>query len=341
MKKLMIKGSYFALIVATLAACKKDNVNPSSTHSTDIQTNYSLKSNSTKYYSDGEVLIFNTAEDYENSISNLDGRSSQLFLKSIVNMNYTSYKERLIIEGDNAEDLIGDDFFNTMLNKDRIIQIGEYLYKINMQKELVFVLPTIKRTEYNDLVSENTSNENIRIFSTNEDVIELSESKNEGKKKPLFCRESYCPSKYESTCGNSVYIGNLSSLVFDCRIRYYAAGVFFNLKAWANTFTHGLQSTLEADQLTYFSGSVNTTLKIEASRIYKERCQSETGWYSWTVTGNGANNGITAQSYQGSKGLKKAWLKASFFYWNGKDWIKIPPSSDWYPPYHRGIKSGY
>lgn len=337
MKKISNRIFLLSLLVIVVAGCQKEI--PQKNNS--LQNVISKVSDKSDYYSDGKMLIFKDSEIYSKLVSHeLDNNLRLAFEKTILEMEHLTYFEK--IKKDAVQDLIEDDFLSKILNEDRIVQIGAFIYKISLIDSSVFVLPAENIEEYGDLVNENIENENIRVYSTFENVIELAESGVESQKKSLFCSDKYAKARYESSCGNSIYIGSLTSLVFDCRIRYAAAGIFFNLKAWANTFEHGLGSTLESDQLVYYSNTnVNTTLRIDAERKYKERCSAETSWYWWSTSGNGAGNGITAQSYQGSKGLNKYWLKVNFYFWNGTNWVRIPPAGDWYPGYHRGITNGY
>ena len=69
-----------------------------------------------------------------------------------------------------------DDFFSSLLNEDGVIQIGKFLYRINLETGLVAVLSEANLAEYADLVSMNKKNKNIRIFTTQDDVIDLAES---------------------------------------------------------------------------------------------------------------------------------------------------------------------
>lgn len=52
-----------------------------------------------------------------------------------------------------------------------IVQIGEYLYRVNKTTESFYVLHAENISEYQDLVSENKSNFHIRKFSKNGDVM--------------------------------------------------------------------------------------------------------------------------------------------------------------------------
>lgn len=82
----------------------------------------------------------------------------------------TSYIESL---SNDTLNTIEDEFLSCILNQDRIIQIRNYIYRIDKENETVFALHVDKIRDYNDLLNENISNPNILKFSTEDDVFDL------------------------------------------------------------------------------------------------------------------------------------------------------------------------
>lgn len=183
MRRLIYAGTIFAMVGTAIVGCKKDNpIQNSDAKNSTIQ----MSEKSLRYYSNGTFLIFPTVADYDSTITDLSYIEEVELITDLNALNYDSYSEYLDDQGQNAVDRIGEDIMKSVLNKDQIVQIGNYLYRVNKQIEKVFVLPVANVSEYQDLINENKSNKNIRQFSTIDDVIELAESGAEGEK----CSES-------------------------------------------------------------------------------------------------------------------------------------------------------
>ena len=182
MKKFIFGTLFLALVGIGITSCKKEVIkNP--INQKEIP---SLDFNMT---SDGKMLIFKTTGDYKTVLTDPSEEIKSKFLKELKNMNFTSYAEILSMsKSSENEDLLGDDDLAEILNSDWIVQIGDYLYRVNKPTESVYVLSASHTNQYNDLVNENLTNKNIRKFSTEDDVIELAESGAEGQKE-LFCSE--------------------------------------------------------------------------------------------------------------------------------------------------------
>lgn len=264
-------------------------------------------------------------------------------------MSFVSYSEKLS-NLENTENEINEPFLEQILNEDKAIQIGDFIYKLNLGIEKAFVLPVAFKDEYNDLVAENTNNKHIEKYSSNESVIELVENGVTGEK--ALCFESYAQARDASVTA-SIPLGYAREIVFDCRIKYVAAAVFFNLKATANAFVHGISwNDLNSSFPQYYSSPSGIIMKIVGSRRYKERCKSEVGFYTWPIEGS-AQNLLTLQSYQGSKGLKKYQLLCNFFFKYNGNWVNLAalpstipnstviPNGYNYYPFHQGITYGY
>lgn len=172
---------FLAIVAIGFVSCEKKEING------NIKFNNPITKSENQFKSDGRMLIFETTQDFQNfvTLSNKETKSS--FYKNITLFNHKTYAE-LLSEKSNENDLINDEDLSIILNNDLIVQIGNYIYRVNKPTEYVYVLHTSNISEYQDLVNENTTNKNIRKFSTEDNVIELAESGAEGYK-GLFCGE--------------------------------------------------------------------------------------------------------------------------------------------------------
>jgi hypothetical protein len=182
-------------------------LNKNSSTVTNSQNNSSQIKSLTGFHSDGKMLIFNTSDDFANfiefdiskhvdeySANSKDGQPAMRNIKQeLANEVYSRYSDYIL--SSNQIDYINDNILNEVLNKDMIVQIGNYLYRLNKEKEKVFVLSsTYKETDYNNLISENTANKKIMVYSTDEDVLEMVETGRQSEK-GIFCSAPYAHEK--------------------------------------------------------------------------------------------------------------------------------------------------
>lgn len=339
MKKVIYGGLFLAFVGITIAGCKKDVSNPAPKFDSALNI-----------ATDGRMLIFKTSEDYSKIIDDQNDKDWELFLSKVDKMKHTSYTEALE-KNKSGENLIGDENLSEILNDDWVVQIGDYLYRVNKPNESVFVLPAANISEYDDLIAENKNNPHIRKFSTNEDVIELAESGAEGQK-GLFCGDSYANQRNEFISA-TIPLSYGMVLIIDMRAKYFAAGIYFNLKAFASTFAQGLSwNDLSSDYPQYVYQNYGVYLKLDGRRRYKERCKTDTGYHYFSAQGTGASE-VTLQSYQGSKGLNKYQLVSNVYFMYNGQWTNvsqipslIPGASiaqtgNNYPGYYYGVTYGY
>lgn len=81
------------------------------------------------------------------------------------------------------------DFLKGILNENKAVQIGDYIYCLNFENALVYVLPSkLKDEYYQDLIMGNLQNKNILTYKFDENVVEMVEaggpSEPEGKSEP-------------------------------------------------------------------------------------------------------------------------------------------------------------
>lgn len=228
MKKLIYDGLFLASLGIMFVRCKKETPT-----SFKAQDSVSQEKNANRYRTENGRLVFNSVEDYEISVSDLSEAQEATFVSSINGLSYTSYTEELVNQGPTATDLIGDNVLSAILNKGRIVQIANHLYKVNIQSEKVFVLPVTKIADYNDLVNENKLNKNIRQFSAGDDVIYLAESGDPGEK---------CGGINGSERTSDVVdFGN--NIRCQASVKHFRAGVYFRTTARFVPLTAGILNT--------------------------------------------------------------------------------------------------
>lgn len=274
MKKLIYFGTCVAFLSTMVLSCKKDMT---TAPSANIQKEVPTINASINFNSDGNKLIFATSDDFDRFIAadvaepdevfevkelddtEITGRDIKAELSS---ENYVSYAEH--IEKNNLNNLIEDEMLSVILNKDQIVQIGDFLYKLNKADEKVFVLSARFSTEYADLVSENTKNPNILVYSTAESVIGMVES-GELSEKGIFC--SAPSASHKGTTTPFVTINNTASM-----------------NATSQYAKYGIMHKLEADLLVYdYNSYSNLSIYVSYENCsYKKRCGSSLSNYSHT-----------------------------------------------------------
>jgi hypothetical protein len=119
-------------------------------------------------------LAFNSIEDYENF---LDSSNSESFSVSVETLFKNKKKS--------ADTLIEDDFLASILNETNIIEIAEKVYKIDFEKQLIFVLADINNENLKLLQNKNTSNGKIKVYPTSVDILNLDEDSSDFREKKI------------------------------------------------------------------------------------------------------------------------------------------------------------
>jgi hypothetical protein len=260
-----------------------------------------------------ELLVFKTTDDYRRVADNLSSAQMIKFVNDVKNMDYfLSYYEYF---SNNKQALLSDgliidpDFLQTVLNKDAAVQIGKYIYKIDVQKEKVFTLDTAHAGQYSDVVSGNTANSNIRAFSIGDDVLDLTSgtrnapgdddggSGGGGTGGPCnSCTVGENQNVPLDTIYSVPFVSGTENREINCKIKYERYGIYFTLYS----------------RMDHPSGtSVNQTYYLIDVDIYYHIYNGVTnGPYTDTKTSNLAEGALKYQSYNGSKRLTWIWFKS-------------------------------
>jgi hypothetical protein len=280
MRKLIYGTLFLALVGLVIVGCEKETI-----LSKNNKTSSLIEKDGIRFYNENGMLVFNSLENYELSVSDLTADEEANFVYAINGLNYTSYTEEFVNQGTNAVDLIEDNVLSAILNKDRVVQIANYIYKVNLQTEKVFVLPKAKISELNDLINENITNKNIRQFSTGDDVIYLAESGDPGEK-----------------CGGIDGCESVSDVVdfgnnIRCQamVKHFRAGIYYRTTARFVPLTPGV---------------INTELEIKGPEAWRKRRPCSSGTIGTSAAGvkvSGSTQKLW-QFYSGTRNLNGLYL---------------------------------
>lgn len=281
------------------------------------------------------ILSFESIDNYMAIVDNTDESFSatDAVITHSKKLPFDSYAKE-----ENKPMNFDSEFIEAILNKDRIVKIGKWFIKINVETQLVYALSDEFEDDYRILLRNNPIHKNIYQFTTHQNVMDLLADESNLNSRGLFCNE---PEPHIA-----IAIGNLTTsytptnsyprtrYVFSGRATYVRLGIYYSLKATLDS---------ELETLT-FSGStkapVSNALRIFSLRKYKPRCRTEHGWYP-KVTAD-TDSDIIYRSYEGSRRLTKYWMRIGWevAYPGSGGYVNVEDHADG-APYQRKIKQGY
>ena len=295
MKKLVYGSLVLVLAGMTLGSCKKDKATqPMQQAGTPVNSKTNARTGN--YYSDGKMLIFRDRAAYDLIVTDPTDVDRNAFITEVGQMSYVSYSK--FLANNSRVDKLMDDYLAVILNQDLIVQIGDNIYRINDANNSVFVLPAVYSSEYQDLVNEKRSNTHIKVFSTEDDVLDLLE--NGDQSKALFCNQSGIGSQQSSSPDASLVLGNVSTGAFHCWNRYLKLGIYYSLAI-----------RLERDPFSIPNNSLRYYIQVE-NLWYHVKCGNTVGPYSfpWYSENPATKIDLKYQSYSGSKNLNGVHVKS-------------------------------
>lgn len=236
----------------------------------------------------GNVLVFKTIEDYRRVVDNpteeVSGTVTTVIKKFSKFQSYLTSRRRAI------ESAFNDEYFESMLNSDQVVQIGEHLFRVNPKAKKVFVLPASKINEYKDLVAENVANKSISVYSTDEDVLDLVAGASNQKMFGLICNEGGVgadAAQINFTIGNTNY---------QTLAAFNKYGIYFSLFAEVNPSAGSNQFLFEFNN---GFGYIH----------WHARCGATADFGTTTAGNKNSNAKQRYESYQGSKNLANFFFK--------------------------------
>ena len=244
----------------------------------------------------GDRLAFQSIADYRKVVDQPDADLKATFLKTAASLGGFCSLKASPSSTDGPAALIHDDYFKSILNPDLVVQIGEDIFRVNPQKQRVFVLKATLPDQYPDLLAENEANPNIRVFSTGQNVLDLIENPAlSTATENQFCKESGIGG-YDRATGLLPVSGNLG---MEGKLHFNRFGIYYSLFAEVGTAQ---------------SGTLELLIDLEPVQ-YHARCGVTNGpynVYNYRSNSSPTFNYQKYQSYQGSKNLNKVNFRGRF-----------------------------
>lgn len=305
-------------------------------------------------------LVFPSIGAYRQMLTNSNPEEKEAFIQAV--LSDKSYKPaagsakfreggnqrgRLILTGDSTldddiNDVITSTFLSAVLNADGIVQIGNYLFNVDLANERCYAMHssyTANSSNYNDLLNANTGNPNLFNFSTDDDVLDNLTDMG------LPLKPADIPPVWEKKCkekgaernkdnANEYYneVKGLPQIRLSIKLAYQKAGIWFGLVSkveyqfkslfgWAVNSSHGWESFEVLSAISYYQ--------------YKEKCGVERRLNAGYIGSKGGNV-FKDKPYEDIKGLSKYDMQYQFKVGGGVDAGYVIKTTRIYK-----IKSGY
>lgn len=188
-----------------------------------------------------------------------------------------------------------DDFFS-LLSPQGLIQIGDKIFRVDTLNKRVLVLDASHENELQSLINGDTTNPDIMIFSTHDEVLTLLE---DGYTKSptiasnarlrLFCKARFAEREKDE---QMVYYGN-DSYRLDNKLVYQTVGIYFSLQAKSKSEIKGI--------IGWNDHPISMRIQYEAS--WTPRCQSSGNAVQNYIGATAGNNIFTNRVYESSRAL--------------------------------------
>lgn len=197
-----------------------------------------------------DILVFKDVKSYEYFISHEDVSLIYVALKQLDDFEFKNLRSSLendfysnpeTEEDDSFEEL--DGFIDYLLNKDGVISINGYLFKIDISKQTVYSLPfDISKDDYNEALSKiQQLAENVSIFSMEDNIFGTLFFTDEDDNEPILKAKKECSKGTQNTKDWYEYYDNKKSgrkrLRYRCRLRVQYLNLGF-YKSLTTTFEH-------------------------------------------------------------------------------------------------------
>ncbi len=266
MKTKIIKRNFILSILAAIAlmySCEKEN-----SHNIGVNSEYNFK-----VINSDNILKFASEEDYEAAIDFLNLTGIEELKKFEKNLKFSSLRSKYDDDFDQCE--IEDETFATLLNFEKQIIIGDYLFTIDATTDEVFV-----KQLFNDS-STLKSNQEFR-FTFEDDIFSLLNNENELK----------------AACGGRKYYDKTEVSVGDIEtvLQYHKYGIYFKLKAEVNK--------------NFYGNSVEIYIHLHETVYWETRNGKKSGSYAaGSNLGPSASKNLELKFYTGTRRLFKIYAK--------------------------------
>ncbi|MGM0477810.1 MAG: hypothetical protein ACQERC_01210 [Bacteroidota bacterium] len=277
MKKLIYGGLFLAAVGIGIVSCKKEqNLSNERDSVVPITSEISVNNN---------LLEFNSISSFEEFIDNYDEEQKKEVLSKL---EATGFKNVISAKSESVEDSgipTMDEFLGQLLNEDGVIRIGDHLYQIDLQKEVVNVLPYKAEDEYVEALSSiNSNSKKLKTYSTADDVLEIVSNGTQEK----------C-----GGIGGGDYVTSVVDFGNNIRcqgmVRHFRAGIYF-------------RTTARFEPLV--SGVIQTNMRVQSPQAWARKRPCNSGSVI-TSTANIKASGTTQQLwefYSGTRNLNGLYL---------------------------------
>lgn len=285
MRKLIYGGLLLAFVGIGIIGCKKDSIQK------NVTRNLISEPNASK---DGKTLVFESIESFEKTINDLTEKKIENLTSSISKNGYNNYFSipHSAVKNDNDSIQEMDEVLGQLLNEDGVIQIENHIYKVDLEKESVYVITVEnKETNYLDLINGNTSNKNVTSYSINQDVLHLVNGEPEQKCGGVGGGSYSC---YPNVSQGQIVatLGDGSVWRLNPGVKFFKAGIYFRLSSLYDIWAFPSST----------SSSGNKVKNIHGLFTVEIFCRYPQGWYKKKPCGGG-DVGTQAGGFYYSKTL--------------------------------------
>jgi len=165
------------------------------------------------------MLYFETREDYQKTIDYLAQLGDENFANWENEISFKSLRS-VYSEANLVKIGIEDNLFATLLNPERLIRIGDNIFKIDMKTETVLMTPSFLYSN-----KKNFSQNGVQKFSIEDDVLDILEGKEPdmiAKRRKRFCKTGKLSGSWrEPNSGTNI----------NYKVVYQKSGIYKSLQA--------------------------------------------------------------------------------------------------------------
>lgn len=245
--------------------------------------------------------VFSSIEEYESLFSDqntIDEKANKIATR------FGTYPEKARLSAWGTQDTLYPEFLQKILNDDHVVQIGEWLIKIDLIAKHSLALNVEFQDQYKDLVSNNLSNPNILVYHLDEEILPMlaSGQKSENLRvEGLFCKGRDLKDLTLINLPTGDYLDELKKIPLYVQIysKYNPGNIYFEL------YTE-VKSYYVSNQTRYDYSKENLTIGWDAT--WRVNCGTLITRGEWNTSSNAFYN--KKCQYSGAKSLSRYVLES-------------------------------
>ncbi len=220
------------------------------------------------------------------------------------------------------------EFLEKILNPDGIVQIGNYIVKINVGKNTAFAIFSNDSLHYSSLLAEDINDSLIYSFPLEMEILEkmdsISTGQNVSSSRTEFwgCRNRWARSNDQEK--------NASSYGYKIREEFNKFGIYFEIRYHGEIFSNHPDFVINSSTIPAGGYSLRFTGRA------RERCRIHHNWTQEVYVPSGSTSINWRWIYQGTTALEwydcSLWIKDRRFIAFQKKCTMIDPGNDWTDP---------